>query len=347
MCILFFVFILLDNSFEKKTRKQFAVICISTAILSVVDCVDYTLSQMMYTTFWHMLSSVAVQFFRLSIVFLLTKIVDRDNDYNPRLSIPLSAFLVLLIINLPTGLLFSYNEINQFKTGPFWLLTPFIYAFYFVVMIVFTTKYAKNSKASERVIVLLIIISSTVSMFVETVLRAVFLFDSTILVCAVMYYLFLHTHIYKRDELTKLYNRRNFYLDAEELQKKENFIVVSIDLNNLKYINDNFGHKEGDLAITTVVKEIDRHMNMNCSLYRVGGDEFIMICRKMKFQDVEKMFEDVDACLNYTPYSVAYGIAIYTLDSNFQKVLNMADKKMYENKRMKKEQQKEQQQNKS
>lgn len=337
MCLFFFAFILMDNSFEKKARRIFGTICITTLALSIFECADYTLAQRMYPVFARQLITTMIQSLRIFIVFYMSRAVDRDSDFNPKLALPFFGYLVLMLINIPSGIVFSFNDVNQFTWGPFSVVTLLIFAFYFIVMIAFTIKYTGSSEKNEQIIVMFVIVGSVISMFVEAMMSIKFLLNSTMIVCAVMYYLFLHTHIYKRDELTKLYNRRNFYLDAEDLQKRENFIIVSIDLNNLKYINDTFGHKEGDKAITAIVKELNRHMKSGCNLYRVGGDEFMMICRKMKYQDVEKMLDDVDICLDYTPYSIAYGMAIYTLDSDFEKVLNIADEKMYENKRIKKE----------
>lgn len=80
-----------------------------------------------------------------------------------------------------------------------------------------------------------------------------------------------------RDPLTGLYNRRGFYKRAEKLSVGDKkAYVFSIDMDYLKYINDNFGHNEGDAAIKAVASAL--HANGRdeiCS--RFGGDEFTVI----------------------------------------------------------------------
>lgn len=94
------------------------------------------------------------------------------------------------------------------------------------------------------------------------------------------------------DELTHLNNRRGFTLLAEHKmsvakREKKPLALLFIDLNNLKTINDNFGHKEGDRAITdtaAILKETFRESDI---LARVGGDEFCVLISADNELDVE------------------------------------------------------------
>ena len=80
--------------------------------------------------------------------------------------------------------------------------------------------------------------------------------------------------------MTGLYNRRGFYekigLMAEQYACKGKYIYIfSIDIDRLKYINDNFGHAEGDFAITTIASAIYNTGGKDSVCARFGGDEFI------------------------------------------------------------------------
>lgn len=86
--------------------------------------------------------------------------------------------------------------------------------------------------------------------------------------------------LYLKDYMTGLYNRRGFYekiglLAASHKCKDKYLYLFSIDIDRLKYINDNFGHAEGDFAITTVAAAISETSGEDAICARFGGDEFV------------------------------------------------------------------------
>lgn len=85
--------------------------------------------------------------------------------------------------------------------------------------------------------------------------------------------------LYLKDYMTGVYNRRGFYKNINNLisgqaGKGKYLYIFSIDIDRLKYINDNFGHAEGDFAITTVAKAIVCTGSDDAICARFGGDEF-------------------------------------------------------------------------
>lgn len=84
------------------------------------------------------------------------------------------------------------------------------------------------------------------------------------------------------DSLTKIFNRNGFFKYADSFyeqalhEHKELFILMG-DLNNLKKINDNFGHIEGDNAIQLCAVAFQRTCSQNEKCFRYGGDEFILL----------------------------------------------------------------------
>lgn len=86
---------------------------------------------------------------------------------------------------------------------------------------------------------------------------------------------------YVHDPLTGLFNRRGFFQKAEPMKLKcqetgEYLMVISIDLNGLKTINDTYGHADGDIAISTIAKALQSCQGMNDVCARFGGDEFVV-----------------------------------------------------------------------
>lgn len=84
----------------------------------------------------------------------------------------------------------------------------------------------------------------------------------------------------RNDELTGTYNRRGFYLEAEKLVREttgNSYIVCYADMDNLKTVNDTFGHEEGDYCIKLATKCLYTILGDNVIIGRMGGDEFAAI----------------------------------------------------------------------
>lgn len=106
-------------------------------------------------------------------------------------------------------------------------------------------------------------------------------------------------------------------------------------MNNLKFINDNFGHQEGDKALEEIAKLLYSNFKNHGNIYRLGGDEFIIICNSNLSLDIALIFKEINNDIKsnfklgrFKPY-LAYGHAIFQSGENFDKVLKEADNEMY------------------
>lgn len=161
------------------------------------------------------------------------------------------------------------------------------------------------------------------------------------------------------DELTGLYNRKGFVAHMEqqlELAAKEgrDLVVLVADLNDLKYINDNYGHMEGDYAIRHAALAIQAFLGQENSCYargyRTGGDEFAAVLNMELTQDeleerkqaLDHYLEELNRnSLKEYRVSLSYGISRENpaeVDSNH--LLQQADQLMYEDKQRYKAQKK-------
>ena len=135
-----------------------------------------------------------------------------------------------------------------------------------------------------------------------------------------------------RDTLTGLYNRRKLEQDINrylELQYryKTNFLVLMFDVDNFKKINDSKGHPFGDKALKRIANIIEINIRKIDKAYRLSGDEFIVIlshCKKDKITN--RIKKDLEK------YNIEISYGCNKLCDN---VLDIIDKKMYENKRSK------------
>ena len=145
------------------------------------------------------------------------------------------------------------------------------------------------------------------------------------------------------DEMTGLYNRTAY---AEYIEKGEfspNHIVVAMfDLNNLKKCNDEFGHEQGDIYITTCAKLIFETFSDIGNCYRIGGDEFCVLMNNVNLTTcknrVSTFYNKIELANKNKPISmdmkVACGYVMYEqeLDYDIQSAIRRADKMMYKEK---------------
>lgn len=146
-----------------------------------------------------------------------------------------------------------------------------------------------------------------------------------------------------KDVLTGLYNRRyfmNFLQDC--IKTKISFSLTSIDLDGLKYVNDNFGHLKGDEYIITFTKQLQENLRSDDIFARTGGDEFLVICINCEKKVVDEKFTYLNKILKEKsteyPMSVSFGTKYVEgiQDLIAEDLLEETDKIMYEYKKTKK-----------
>jgi len=155
------------------------------------------------------------------------------------------------------------------------------------------------------------------------------------------------------DALTSVRNKGGFNEYIQNLQgrldqnERLEFAVVIFDCNNLKLINDQYGHDKGDIYLKTASGLICR-VYKRSPVFRIGGDEFAVVLLNEDYQNREelqtlfaKSAEAIRASADnkYEQISVAAGMAVYEpqTDSCVDDVVRRADKIMYANKRARKE----------
>lgn len=153
-----------------------------------------------------------------------------------------------------------------------------------------------------------------------------------------------------RDDLTHLYNRRGFMKLAGEFFEKARrtntgFLLLYADLDNLKAINDRFGHSEGDYAILSTAKILSKSFRDYDIIGRLGGDEFTIIIPGASRDDEADIRNrirrncDLHNELSKKPYrlSISLGFACYHPGSpdSFADLMKAADKALYEDKQRK------------
>ena len=150
-----------------------------------------------------------------------------------------------------------------------------------------------------------------------------------------------------RDPLTGLRNTTSYKAWVVDFDKKIesediSFGVVVLDLNDLKKANDTYGHNVGNKLITAASQIISDTFKRS-PVFRIGGDEFVVILQNHDLDERELLFAQfASACANASvdanntalPVSIAKGFSIFdpNTDTQFSDVFNRADDEMYKNK---------------
>ena len=137
---------------------------------------------------------------------------------------------------------------------------------------------------------------------------------------------------------THLYNKNKYEeMIADYYPVVDRLAVIFWDVNNLKYVNDQYGHAAGDVLIQTLSSVLYELSTDRRKVYRVGGDEFVMLIENPVEAEIDSMIESVKAALQEKngqgdmPISSAVGWAEGS-GVDVRKIVNEADTKMYENK---------------
>lgn len=150
-----------------------------------------------------------------------------------------------------------------------------------------------------------------------------------------------------KDDLTSLYNRRGFFALADQWLKnaqrtRTEMLIIFGDLDNLKGINDTFGHKEGDQALVDTSRILKDTFRESDLIARLGGDEFVILAMNSFETSAEKLIQRLKNALkdynrqtkrSYT-LSLSLGVAFFDPRNpcSIDALLAQADQLMYENK---------------
>ena len=157
--------------------------------------------------------------------------------------------------------------------------------------------------------------------------------------------------ILTQDELTSITNRRGFYKAFEaELERTnrghtEGGVIVMIDLDDFKSINDTHGHGAGDQALKIVAEYLHKTVRSMDVAARIGGDEFIVLLSNTTISKSMKRAQKLGKDLNNITFKsdghkikikASLGLQEYKKGDTIDSIIKAADQGMYDNKESKK-----------
>ena len=318
---------------DKKIIFRMYTLIAEIFILSIIVFIEFYLAERseyrMVRTVFIAIRYSATPFIIAQIIFTIIK---RQKWY---VFIPAILLLIGDLASIPTGIVFSIDETETMVRGPLGLLPYIVVGLYCVWLIVLMIRHSLK-QSTEKIPIVYFCFAFFSGIIMPFLIGKEYaqLFCATIAISIFVYYVFTILQVTKKDPLTGLLNRQAYYADISS-EPEEITALVSIDMNGLKTINDTEGHTAGDKAISTIAACFLRATKRKQRVYRVGGDEFVIVCRQVSEEDVISLAKRIHELVDATDYTCSVGYS-YSSDrkKSIDQLLSESDANMYAEKQL-------------
>lgn len=329
LVILLFVGAHISFSMKRKTLIAIGLLFIEL-VCYVAERWTQTFSS--YTVLRPMLTATLYSIYpSIIIVMMVITSTNINRKLFAVLMIPEAVCIPVFYTSQWTHIVFYYHESNHYAGGPLSYLPYWLFLFYVIVFLIHNLIFLKHSSRVSKAVAAYITLGPLVGAVIIMVLGIDKDYSALFTSGTLLYFTYLYIHMAKIDPLTNLLNRQSYYQDIE-VDEKYITGVVSIDMNDLKYLNDSFGHEAGDNALKTVANTIRGNSGRNSTVYRVGGDEFMIFYIRVPEEVIRSAIENIRNEMNKTDYVCAYGYAMVAEGKNIIEAIKISDQRMYTDK---------------
>lgn len=327
-----FVVILFITSFStKKMMISLLILLLSILGLSIVVFIEFYLQPIAENS----TARTILMAIRYSATPFVIALVIMVLVRHLKIFVFIPAFILLVIdfISIFTGIVFGLDKDYKLVRGPLGFLPYAICALYMIFLIYLLIK-RSNKRAMEIVPIAFLAVALSSGIIFPFVFGSDFaqIFCTIIAASLFIYYVFTVLQLTKKDALTGLLNRQAYYTETARFHK-DITAIVSLDMNGLKKINDTYGHSTGDEALITLALCFSRACRGKQSAYRMGGDEFVIVCRKNTEDEVKALVARIEKFVSDTNYTCSIGYSYHASGiTKLEEILKESDEKMYANK---------------
>ena len=273
----------------------------------------------------------------------------REMKINVYYLIPVAANVLMVIFSSVFRLAFYIDEAGVYHRGPLFWFTSLIALVYMIWGFILLIKRRKNLLRQEFLFLALFCLLPVVGGILQGLIYRLLLMWSCSALALVIMYLYLQERLMQTDSLTGAWTRLSFeYYISQNLKSgsRRPFGIIYADVDNLKPINDQYGHPEGDAALQSAVKTIKSALRKGDAIARLGGDEFaihVSVSTREELQAILFRIEAAIAQYNHDsgkayPLSLSFGADLFfeNTDCDVDAIIRRVDELMYRSKRLKK-----------
>ena len=254
--------------------------------------------------------------------------------------IGIASYFVLYNCLVVTKQLFFIDAQNTYYRGRLYFIYIISYFISVLYLLYETLRYSRKGFLQHKVFAYILSLFFLASISIQVFVPEVYLTRIAVIMSLCAYYAYNIELANLFDRLTGILNQGTYLRKVKDL--KEEQVVIILDIDNFKGINDSYGHQVGNECLRRVSRAIKSAFGKYGQCYRIGGDEFAVILRKnSSVESLTKRFETIVAekfknkpC----PLSVSLGYSKCEKNDSYEDVIQRADFNMYNVKKQKKEQ---------
>jgi len=330
LTVIIVLFLLFFKQAKLKDRKTFLFICIFISVTLFSDMMTWILNGRggewdLYIS--NYIFTNMVEFGILSANFLFViyayQKLKTKNNFNISVIYVLFGFYVVflafLFVCIPLNLVFKIDfDTNTYIAGPIWYIVYIFASFFLIISIVMISINYRFYKKSDFICLLILAVLPFVTFGINEVVRC-FYGNTTIWLSlmsiglAVVYINDQEFAILDAgfDKMTGLKTRNNYLrMVNSDYKNLKSCGVIFFDINNLKNVNNQFGHEAGDRIIMQVSQAIKELQASNIHSYRLGGDEFITIYTNCQRGEIEEYVQKWKFLMNTNANTYKYEVDV-------------------------------------
>lgn len=335
--LLFLLYLInINYLFSKEQNRLFRSAVLINLGLIAITSLDYIFRWQEEPSIWYLRRITSFLNFSCgSIIPMLLMRIFYKEKFKKIFYIPLIINAVVCFFSIFVNIVFYIGTDNSYDRGILFFLPAATTLFYLALMIFFPAQKYDQGKKTEQIIIASIMVTIILSIILEVRYGYYCLNYGFSALGIIIYYISQNINFFAIDSLTGAYNRQMFNLAVSKTQSKQDCMLCLIDINHFKYINDTFGHEEGDKALVLFSQITIKNMRKIATVYRTGGDEFMLVAKKENETVIQDAIDKSKMELSERKLSFAYGMTHYRAINDIQDALREIDKLMYENKKRK------------
>jgi len=322
------------NSFiEAPQRRGFLALFLTLVVTNMAEWLAASLNGA--PAAYHVLH-VAAKFTELSLTPLVpavcVAVFGGAHDIR-RALLPGAAGLVLQVVSLFTGAVFSVDAANVYHRGPLYPVYMATFVVGVVLLLMQCSRFSRRYQNHNALFLTLIASLVLVAMALPVVESSLRLDWTCISLAAILFYTYYDELVQQVDALTSLLNRHSYDDTVATLRQKA--VILFFDVDGFKHVNDTYGHPYGDECLKTLAGLVMSVFGHQGHCYRFGGDEFCVIMTR-EVDQAEALLSDflhgLDRMRTSQPHlpRVSVGYAIYDPGhETVQQAVGRADEMMY------------------
>ena len=323
-------------------RKKKIMFCLVFGLLAVLNIAEWTFAHFGSYSVSLIPLRVAAKFIELTLtptVSILVVLALGKPKTILWAFIPSILNLVLQVVSLFTGCVFSIGPDGSYTHGPFFYFYVALYSLGVLYLFVYIYLFSRRFQHHGFVYLIGSVSMVVFAITLQTLQPELRLDWACISIGMILFYVYYDSLVNQVDALTGLLNRRSF--DVRKASLHEPAVIIFLDVDYFKEVNDDFGHRFGDICLSVITDQVKKVYGRYGECYRFGGDEFCVLMTK-NLNRVEELNNLFVSQLNQAQLTegrlprVSFGCALFDPSKeNIDEALDRADSLMYQRKREK------------